>query len=96
MLFALPQQYSFEQPLSVLAAAKWGQNKSSAKSYAKVEQSENSCGSRQPSRESQRPETLRQMLFAIPGVDACQIDVLPAQRRDVPEQMMGDLATHVA
>lgn len=35
-------------------------------------------------------------MLAIPGVDAGQIDVLPAQRRDVPEQMIRNLATHVA
>lgn len=36
------------------------------------------------------------MRIAIPGVDACQIDVLPAQRRDVLEQMIRNLATHFA
>lgn len=36
------------------------------------------------------------MLLAIPGADACQIDVLPAQRREVLEQTIRNLATHVA
>jgi hypothetical protein len=41
-------------------------------------------------------KTFRQMLLAVPGVDARQIDVLPTQRRDVPEQMIRNLATRVA
>ncbi len=35
-------------------------------------------------------------MFCIPGVDACQIDVLPAQRGDVLEQMIRNLAMHFA
>jgi hypothetical protein len=63
-----------------------GGNKSSSKSYAKVERIRNSCGPPQPSWKAKRSETFRQMRLAIPGVDAGQIDVLPAQRRDVFQQ----------
>ncbi len=35
-------------------------------------------------------------MFCIPGVDAGQVDVLPAQGRDVPEQVIRNLATHAA
>lgn len=35
-------------------------------------------------------------MFCIPGVDAGQINVFPAQRRDVLEQMIRNLAMHFA
>lgn len=35
-------------------------------------------------------------MFCIPGVDAGQIDVFPAQRRDVLEQMIWNFTMHFA
>jgi hypothetical protein len=72
---------------------KWGGDKSSSKSYAKVERIRNSCGPPQPSWKAKRSETFRQMLLAIPGVDAGQIDVLPAQRRDVFQQRVWNVSS---
>lgn len=43
---------------------------------------------------SERPEAFRPLMFCIPGVDAGQIDVFPAQRRDVIEQLIRSLAMH--
>lgn len=50
----------------------------------------------QPTWKAKRPETFQQMMLAIPSVNAGQIDVHPAQRRDVLEQVIRNLATHVA
>ncbi|MBP2562486.1 multidrug efflux pump subunit AcrB [Neorhizobium galegae] len=58
----------------------WGQNKSSAKSYAKGERNENLCDPLQPSWQTERSKSVRHLMFRIPGVDAGKVDVFPTER----------------
>ena len=73
-----------------------GSDKSSVKSYVKGERSGNLCCPSQISRQLERPEAFRHMLVTIPRVDTGQVDMLPAQRRDMLEQMVRNLPTRVA
>ncbi len=57
-----------------------GQNKSSAKSYAKGERNENLCDPPQPGWKAERSKSVGHLMFGIPSVDAGKVDMFPTQR----------------
>lgn len=52
-----------------------------------------SCSAEDSSRKSQWPEAFGHLLLGVPGIDAGEIYVLPAEWRDMLEQYVGDSST---
>ena len=63
----------------IVVLAFGGQNKSSPKSYAKVEQNANLCDPPQPGWQTKRSKSVRHLMFGIPGVNAGKVDMLPTE-----------------
>ena len=55
-----------------------------------------SCGSEDSAGKPQGSEAFGHLVLDIPGIDAGKVDVLPSERRDMFEQLVGNIAALLA